>query len=298
MIVTKDYESKAKFEWIPIGELIPHPVVQRAHFDERWAKKIRDEFDPDKLGIITVCRITGRGRNEVIDGDHRTWAAGQALGPKQRIYCKVYEDVTDQFAAELFLALNSGKAVRALDKFDKAVIAGHPDETRIVEILRGQGLVVDEPRSRGVIRSPVALLRVFGRGEMILFRTIKIIKSAWGDDTDAYDGAIIRGIGLLVHRFADEIDDIDLARKLQRSTGPNMLLRRARDLKAAARRPIDRCMAECAAEIYNKGRRTTHLSFDAPRQKPKRQMQPPKVLPTRMFPGTEPRANGSGRHHR
>ena len=58
-------KTKAKpnrlIEWLPVRALeISWEAAQRA-FNERWARSIADNFDPDLLGVIDVTRRDSNG---------------------------------------------------------------------------------------------------------------------------------------------------------------------------------------------------------------------------------------------
>lgn len=251
--------TKTQHAYVALRDLHAHPQVQR-RFDPAWARKLRDSFDPDKFGTITVVK-TGE-KHFVIDGQHRVAAAKESLGEDQKVPCIIYPDMPLQRQADLFLGRNTAKAVRAIDKFKQAVNAGNAHETEITKVLAGCGLKLDEPRLSGVVRSPGALLKVYGRiGAVGLRRTLTVIKAAWGTEPDAYDGVIIRAIGDVLRRFATEVEDDDFSRKLCRNGGPSHLLGRARDFAKAAGIHVERAMVERMVNIYNKGRRTKVLSL-------------------------------------
>lgn len=254
--------TKRRHAFVYLRDLQAHPKVQRK-FDPLWARKIRDSFDPDKFGEPAV--VEDSGRYLVFDGQHRTWAAREVLGPDQKVPCIIYSEMPVERQADLFLGRSNVKAIRAIDKFRTAVLAEHDVETEITKALATLGLRLDEPRLPGVVRSPAALIKVHSRiGVTGLRRALSIIKTAWGSDPDAYDGIIIRATGELLRRFATEIDDEDFSRKLSRNGGPGQILGRARDFAKAAGMNVERAAVERMVNIYNKGRRTKTLSLASP----------------------------------
>lgn len=262
--MSADKFTKAQHLSLYLRDLKPHPKVQR-EFRPTWARFLRDNFDPDKFGEIAVVKEDDEYL--VFDGQHRKWAAHEALGENQRVPCLVYTDMPIERQAELFLGRNTAKSVRALDKFKMAVIAGRATEVRINHIVTSMGLRIEQQHTPGVIRSPAALQKVFERrGEAVLIRTIAVIRAAWWKEADAFDGIIIRGLGYLLHHFADEIDDSELGRKLARAGGPNRLIGSARDHSKTMGVSVERAAAEWALNLYNRGRRTKLLSFRGPEE--------------------------------
>jgi len=251
--------TKARHVSLRLSELKVHPKVQR-RFVPTWARQIRDDFDPDKFREIYV--VAENGKLLIFDGQHRWWAAKEALGAEQMVPCIVFDEMPRDRQAELFLGLNTVRAVSAIDKYKVAVVAGRVAESTVDAILHEAGLRVDQSRAAGTVRSPVALLKVHSRyGDGILGRALGIIKQAWHTDPDAFDGVIIRAVGFLLHHFPDEVDDEELSRKLTRTGGPSRLLGASRDHAKTMGISVERAAAERILNTYNKGRRTTMLSF-------------------------------------
>lgn len=247
--------------WIPLRELEPHPQAQRK-LDQAHADRIAAEFDPALLGLITVAE-TKRGRRWIVDGQHRKVAALAFVNGdgNQTVKCNVIEVEDDAEAARLFLGLNRHKTVLTLDKFMVRVTAKDPVALGIVGILARYELHIDRTRGAGVVQAVDALESVFSRqrGALLLERVIRMLHNAWGVDPDAYHGQIVRGLGLLLHKFGTAVDDEELIRKLAKSGGPLTLIGRSRALRAAMGVSIAQAVYECIRNEYNKGRRTEKL---------------------------------------
>lgn len=261
--------TKAKHVSLHLRDLKVHPRVQRK-FRPGWARYLRDNFDPDKFGEIAVVQV---GDDYfVFDGQHRCWAAREALGENQQLPCLVYSDMTTERQADLFLGRNQTKALRAMDKFKVALIAGpetHRTECRIAEIVRSLGLEIAEASAPNRIRSVAALVKVFGYGENTFLQTLLVIREAWAKEADAYDGNVLKGIGYFLHHFGAAIPDHDLARKLQRSGGPNRLIGGARDRAKAQGVSVERAAAEWVLAVFNKGKQV-HYTFEKDSRRPTR----------------------------
>lgn len=247
--------------WIPLRELEPHPQAQRK-LDPKHAEAIASAFDPALMGIITVAE-TKRGRRWIVDGQHRKVAALQFVNGdgNQTVKCNVIEVEDDAEAARLFLGLNKHKTVLTLDKFMVRVAAKDPVALGIVGTLARYELHIDRTRGVGVVQAVDALESVFSRqrGAMLLERVIRTLHNAWGHDPDAYSGQLVRGLGLLLHKFGTAVDDEELIRKLAKRGGPLSLIGRARDLRNAMGVSIAQAVYEVIRTEYNKGRRTEKL---------------------------------------
>lgn len=247
--------------WIALKELEPHPQAQRK-LDQAHADKIADAFDPALMGTLTVAE-TKKGRRWIVDGQHRKVAALRFVDGDgtQQVKCNVIEVDDDAEAGRLFLGLNMHKTVLTLDKFMVRVTAKHPVALGIVAVLERHGLHIDRTRGEGVVQAVDACESVFSRqrGAVLLERTIRVLNNAWGKGADAYAGTLIRGLGLLLHKFGTAVEDEELIRKLSKSGGPLHIVGRARDLRSAMGVSVVQAIYECIRTEYNKGRRTEKL---------------------------------------
>lgn len=263
--MTKPSFKAGNERWIPLRELEPHPLAQRK-LDQRHADRIAAEFDPALLGIITVAE-TKKGRRWIVDGQHRKVAALAFVNGdgSQTIKCNVIEVEDDAEAARLFLGLNCHKTVLTLDKFMVRVTASDPVAVGIVAILKKYGLRIDRTRNRGVVQAVDALESVFERqrGALLLERVVRTLNNVWGDDPDAYSGQLVRGLGLLLHKYGTAVDDEDLTRKLAKSGTPLNMMGRAKNLRAAMGVSIAQATFECIRTEYNKGKRSGGLEEKA-----------------------------------
>ena len=76
-------------------------------------------------------------------------------------------------------------------------------------------------------------------------------------------GHHLRGLGLFLHNFPDQIDKDDLVRKLERGGGPNRLIGASRDLAKVTGKTAERACCEQLIQIYNKGKRSHQIHKEA-----------------------------------
>jgi hypothetical protein len=242
-------------EWILIRELRAHPTVQRP-FNESWAQKIADAFDPDKFRPLDVIKS---GQSYLVfAGQHRLAAARLALGENQRVPCHVHNEVPIERQAEICLGVDNMLGWKRIDSWKLRVIAKEEVPIQIEALLRRYKLRVDKSPGEGIVRAVAALEAVYKRcgGDDGLGRTLSILGNAWGRNQDAYDALLIRGLGFLVHRLNGQLEDDELARRLSKGSGPERMIGAARDYAKVASISVDRAMADKILNIYNKGRRT------------------------------------------
>lgn len=246
--------NAGKFLNLSVDDLQVHPKAQRA-FDEKWANKLAATFDPDAFGALTIVRV--KGKYYIVDGQHRWMAARSALGAGQLIPCMVFDVETPEEAAGLFLAANKHKNVKALDKFFVQLVRRDANALAVQAILKKHDLAISRNGSEGCVRAVDACISVFNRqrGAQTLDRVIGILRSAWGRDADAYHSALIRGLGVIIAKYGEALDDGDLARKLAKECTPLAFIGKVRALQSAQGSTIALAAAAKFIITYNKGRR-------------------------------------------
>lgn len=250
----KKVERTARLEWIPLNLVKVNPLAQR-DLNESRVFRLAEEFDPEQLGSPTVNFRASH--YWVIDGQHRLEALKSWLGDdweSQSVQCWMYEGLTEEEEAEIFLKLNDTLTVHAFAKFRVGVQAGRPDETEVDRVVRECMLRVSQDKGDGAIGAVGTLMRVYRTGgPQTLARTLLIIRDAFGDP--GLEAAVIDGIGLLCHRYNGDLDDKQLVAKLAKAHGGvNALLGKAENLRKQTGNPRNHCVAAAAVEINNAGR--------------------------------------------
>lgn len=222
----------------------------------RWFEK---HMDLDALGRFAIWRD---GRNfYVIDGQHRKVAL-EALGLDDwKVRCDIYEGMSFAEACELFLKLNDSLTVSPYDKFDKGVKAGRRESVETLSIVEKSGLRVSGQAGDGKLVAVAAAVDTWklDQGEA-LARSLQWITEAWGHTAPAVEGQIIRGLGLVAHRFNGEIDNEAFIKKLAKYPGgPGHLQGAAKARREFTGGSIARNIASLAIDLYNKGRRSGQL---------------------------------------
>jgi Family of unknown function (DUF6551) len=266
-------------EWLPLEALsVPRSSYQR---EERphLVRRIVREFDPDLLGLLTVCRDQG-GELWILDGQHR-WLALVELGYEQAL-CEVLHDVPLTRQAEIFSGRNSRRiAPHPRDAFRADHVAREPGAVAIVAILARHGY---QPPYGGHRSSAnrfvcVATLRdVHGWG--LLEPTVAVLREAWPADDMATQAPILAGLAGFL-RLHPEVGRRELVARLVKHSATEVLrLARARQANSRDRR-LWAHVAATLVELYNRGRREVHrlpwaeVPFDTVRQWKERQAARP-----------------------
>lgn len=246
--------------WVAVNQMRVSPRAQRDHNKPgsiALIDQIVANFDPDRFGTLTV-NYRG-GTFWVVDGGHRYNALVKMDYADQQVQCWVYNDLTEEQEADLFLDLNNVRPVNAMDKFKVAVVAGRERETHIDALVRNLGLVVGTGRTR-TVRSVSALLKVYDdSGPQVLETTLRIIRDSYGDA--GFSARVIDGIGLFVSNYENVFNEGYLVGKLSRKFGGvNGLLTRAEQVRSSHGVSVAVAVAAATVETYNQGRGGTKLN--------------------------------------
>lgn len=254
-------------EWIPIAQMELPPNAQRG-FKPAHAAKIAAAFDPGLLGYPVVAKIPGRGGRErywIIDGQHRIAAVREALGEDQSVECEVIHNITLQRAAQLFRGRNDKLGVRPLDKFIAGVTAGDPECVAINDTVASLGLrIVNGNVAKNQVSAVTALQKIHRLDPKngLLKDTLHLAIEAWGRDAENFNGDVLQGLGMVLHRYNDELEKNILERKLKTCPGGALgLLGKGRMLRQAmSYTTVSNGIACAVVRMYNTGRRKAPLT--------------------------------------
>lgn len=247
--------------------------VQRMLNEDR-ADAMAKNFQPHALGLLTASKRTD-GHIYVLDGGHRVSAARKA-GYEGLIATRLFTDLTLKEEADLFLTLNSSRAVQAIDRFKVRVTKGDPAATNINKVLAAYGLHVDwaNNQSLGVISAIGTLEKVYagagireeGEYPELVDKVIRTLHRAYGEKADraTYSRIMLEGLGIFVATFGGQIDYERLLFVLQ-GTVPRQIqvqTRAMRDAKVAKNSSLGMAAAMVIHRMYNHRFRTKLPEFN------------------------------------
>lgn len=191
-----------KTQWIRTGDISVIWHEAQRELDMRKVKKIADEFDPDAVGVITVCAVNGADVYHCIDGQNRTAAVKLLWGDDEKVPCNIIPAKDASEAAELFLKFNAGRTrPTAIAMFQAAVTAGHEVETHVDEIIRRSGYRIGFGKQDGVLPAVNAATYIYrAHGAEILIETLDTIAAMWGRARAATASQVLRGVALFLSR--------------------------------------------------------------------------------------------------
>lgn len=243
-------EYKTRMGWVRLDQMKINPLAQRG-FDRAHAEDLTSNFDPDIAGNLHVSERDGW--YYVVDGQHRRAAYIAWLGDSsQQVLCHIYEGLTAEQEAELFLQLNHQKKQTPMSRYQVALTAGRPDETDVDRIIRSLGLKIGTSKAQQEIGCITAILSTYTRqGPGALSWSLRIIRDSYG--FDGFKPNVIRGLALVTNRYGNQIDEDQMVNRLKRMTLPDALAK-SKQLRDGLGTALDRAFAATAVDAYNRGR--------------------------------------------
>lgn len=208
-----------KIESVPVAKLKVDPAYQRelkpGHVD-----RIQTNFDERAFGPLVVSKQNGH--YSVLDGQHRLEVVLRRHDPE--VTCIVFEGLTQEDEAKLFLLLNTQVVVHTADKMRARAEAGDPVALDITKTLGRRGLKIS-PTGRGIPNGVQAVNALEqAQNHRNLEKVVDILFRAWG--AEGFRLPIIRGLDALLANFPS-MDADQLVERLSRTT-PRVLTMRAK----------------------------------------------------------------------
>lgn len=257
--------SADSIEWLAVSSISSDHRVNTRPVDAGWVdRKVREGFEPDRIGVPIVSRRPD-GTCVWLDGQHRGELIRRAGWSDQKIQCRVFTGLTLAQEANLFLGHNDNRQVKTVYKFLARVTAGDPDAVGITAIAQAAGWTISDTSGDKTITAVRSLERIFhgdqGRDATMqpgraLQLTLRVVAEAWGYRTEAVNGDVLVGIGAVFNRFGNEVDLPALVKKLaEYSGGPSGLLGKARGARDFQGGTVAHCISDAVVRAYNTRRR-------------------------------------------
>jgi hypothetical protein len=192
-------------------------TVQR-YFDIKHANRLEAKWDWLMVGTLMVSRRAD-GSCWIIDGNHRCKVALR-VDPDAMLRCEVYEGLTLQQEAQMFLHYNEGrKNVPAYDSFLVELTAGDDIALRMQSQVHSRGLELDRsggPRKVAAVQKCRQIVEMDKAGTGLLSECLMICEAAWGRSTESWDGQVLLGIAKFLTHWRGESKRIDRDRLARR----------------------------------------------------------------------------------
>jgi hypothetical protein len=251
--------AQSKIRLVPINQMRTAPVhVTQRPFNPSWGKKIAKEMDLDKLGHPVVNFRDGVYL--IIDGQHRVYGLRENGFENDNLPCEVYEGLSDEECARIFLGRNDSKSVQSFDKFKVSCTAGDTRSLAVRRAVETQGLKITRDRDENCVGAVTALLKVYDVaggghiGEVVLGQVVRTLKLAYQGDPRSFDAMLISGLGLSYNRYNGRTDEKRMTDRLATVQGGyGRLLQKAEDLRTRTGNQKAQCVAAVIVDVYNRG---------------------------------------------
>ncbi|GAA0244892.1 DUF6551 family protein [Cryptosporangium japonicum] len=203
-------EHEVTHERLKIDDLAVDKNAQRT-LNRRRAAAIAAEWVPEAAGTIVVSRRDGI--NYIVDGQTRT--EGGRLAGATEIDAEVHHNLSEADEATLFLFKNrESTRPSAHDEYRIGLTANLPLFVDTEAMLVKHGLQVGST-STNTVGAVAGILRITEKyGPEVLDRTLSVAEEAWGRNEKTWDGMLLSGIGQFLGRHGDDVNDLELARKI------------------------------------------------------------------------------------
>lgn len=252
--------DKFAIKWIPVKNLSVVWQNTQRDFDDKWAKTIAAQFDPDLFGVLSVTLPNGNGIYHCIDGQHRKAAVQSLYGDNELVPCRIFDATEPQRAADMFIKNNTGrKPLRHVTLFNTAVTAGYEIETAVDKIVRRMGYKVGTSSTDGIIKCPSALVSIYKSfGAKTLTDTLAVLQETFGKDHNALGTQLIRGYGAFIAEY-HEANLQRLIDRVQKKYTPGRLIGASRSIMESWRISAAESVKEVLVNTYNYGLKTGKL---------------------------------------
>jgi hypothetical protein len=222
-------ERTARLKWVNVKDMRVQGDAQRGLKSTRVHKMLFDDegheiFDPEQLGYPTLSYRDGV--YYICDGQHRIAAYKEwdKDWETQQMQCQVYEGLTRQEEAQIFLRLNNTLTVTPMAKFKVALTAQQEPETSINQVVTQHHLKIG--LAVGQLKCPGTLLTIWARGGApLLGKSLRIAYDAFGEF--GLDSWVLDGVSAVCMRYKG-LDEVEATRRLrQMAGGYNALMTRA-----------------------------------------------------------------------
>lgn len=246
-------DRESHLRWVAIADMRVSPTSQRK-YRRSHAEAYAADFHLEALGYPVLSLRDGI--HFIVDGQHRVKALEMIGWGDQQIQCEVYEGLTEEQEAELFLERNNSRHITPYDKYRVALTAGRFIETDIDRTVRANGLRVSQDGHDGSTSAVTALRLVYvAGGPLVLGRALRLLRDSFGGSPPSLRGEVIQGMGMVCQRYNGAFDDVMAVERLRGLMGGvSGLLSKANLLQQRYGQPKPECIAASIVDVMNGAR--------------------------------------------
>jgi hypothetical protein len=255
-------EQKWHFEEIPVGDLEVDRAIQRSFLDLRKVDRFVANYNPAALGSGTVSRRNAV-TNIVLDGMHRVEVIRRVTTGTGTFLVRVFEGLTREEEAQLFLDLNAGNQPNLLDRFKARIVAGDENAKTIDEIIHSYGWKFGNNANDGLVACVGAVEKVYNTGKNrefepeLLGATFMVVTHAWGMGSASTVASILEAVSAVILEYGSSLDLDRLVHRLKGyGGGPYALAEDGKSLAKSLRARPSMGIATRIVDHYNVGMKT------------------------------------------
>jgi hypothetical protein len=235
---------------VRVSRLEIDPTVQRK-LDKNRVDKMIAKMNLEAIGVLTT-NLREQGGLFVVDGQHRCTALKLGGWPDHIVTTNQYTGLSLAAEAVLFELLNTTKQPMPIDFFRARLLSGDPATTHMWQILteRNWRITMESGDNRfAAVRSLENLYRLSG---VVAERTVDILTRAWNGADSSLDYRLLSGLGHVLLRYGDLVNDERMVKKLHEySGGPAGLIGTANTFRATMKNKAKDAMAFTIVGAYN-----------------------------------------------
>lgn len=240
---------------LPIGALLVDHSYQRDEVSEANTLAIAKSFSWSAFGILVVMQRDD-GSIFIVDGQQR-WLAAIRRGDITLIPCLLFKSRGPEHEAQAFIALNLRRVpVRAVAKFNAAVMAAQQPETEIAAWLKEQGFIMSSHQAQA-IDFPHLMVSTW-KEDAAACREAVIVQSMVNAGEPMHCN-IHKGLWYLIHQRIGLRAHVE---HLRRQGGRTALLQAIRVVMIELQQnPSIRICGSAVLRLINKGRRGRRIAL-------------------------------------
>lgn len=262
MATTEEHEDKVRdfgfgipeIKEVVVNRLQVDPTVQR-RLDKNRVDRMIARINFEAIGVLTA-NLRETGGLYVVDGQHRVTMLIQGGWPDHLVKTNQYKGLSLAAEAYLFELLNTTKQPMPMDIFKARLLSGDPATQDMFRILtsRNWRITMESGDNRfAAVRSLEGLYRLSPEATE---RTVDLLTRAWNGADSSLDYRLLQGMGHLLIRYGDRVDDERMVKKLHDySGGPTGLIGAMATFRSSMRNKARDAMAFVLVQAYNHGAR-------------------------------------------
>lgn len=241
---------------MPIGLMVvPPELISQRPFIKSHGDALAATLDLNMLGYPIVNHR--EGKYWLCDGQHRIYALKKNGLGDSNLDCEVYENLTDEEMAQLFLGRDKRRAISPYAKFFIACTAGYARENAIRRVVEANGMKIQRAKAEDSVSAVSALIKIYDTSptkDVAVGWCLRVAKVAFSGDPRGFEASVLEALGMIQNRYNGRAVEKDLATKLATVPhGIRGLLNRAESRRDRTGQNKTACLCFEIVEAYNKG---------------------------------------------